>query len=168
MRVVRSSTLNRIVPGATSGPPAPVLWPRWVPTGPGRGILRMLPIPAAQIPPGWQSVRIRVPMKIAGCLEAECDFLEHGWTEVVTGETSHPYAGRLEPEEAGQIFGFGGTDQVRIPPAVIVHPAGTPCPRVHKIPAGLPPVYLINGRTVLWNEFEDAILGGWQRASSMS
>jgi hypothetical protein len=130
-------------------------------------MMRMLPLPAEAIPPGWQSVRVRVPMRIGSCAEAECDFLEQGWTEVVTGETSHPYAGQLEPEQAGAIFGFGGEGAVRIPPQVIRHAPGTPCPRLHKIPAGLPPVYLVNGRTVLWNEFEDALLGGWQRASSM-
>ena len=162
MAVIRSSTLNRILPGRTAGPPPVVLWPRWV-----GGRLRMLPIPAEAIPPGWQSVRVRLPMRIGTCEEADCDFLANGWSEVIVGDVSESYAGRLDPEEAGQIFGFGGQGATRIPPTVIHRDPGTPCPRVHKIPAGLPPVYFVDGRTVLWNEFEDSLLGGWQRAGQM-
>lgn len=165
--VVRSSTLNRIVPGRQAAPPAPVLWPRWVQTAPGRGRVVMQAIPADRIPPGWQSVRIRVPMRLGTCEEAECDFLEQGWTEVLAGGSSHPYAGHLSPEQAGELFGFTGEGPVRVPPTVIHHEPGTPCPRLHKVEAGLPPVYLVNGRTVLWNEFEDSLLGGWEAASKL-
>jgi len=128
--------------------------------------MRMLPLPADAIPPGWQSVRVRVRHRLATCEETDCPFFLRGWSEVVlpSGDRQPQEAG-LSRDAAADRFGLYGP--AAVPPTVVEHPPGTPCGRVHKRPADLPPVYLVNGRTVLWNEFEDSLLGGWQRAETI-
>jgi hypothetical protein len=133
-----------------------VLFPRYVP---GVGT-RMVRTPVAALPPGWQSVGVRVPMRMATCEEIRCPFLLRGWTEVLPGDGNRiPQSGDLRQEEAAERWGTGAT--------VIHHEPGTPCNRLHKMPSGLPPIYHVNGRPTLWNEFEDSIGGGLHRARQL-
>jgi len=156
----------RIRSAAPAAPTGPVLWPRWLQGADGRRHLKMVPIPPERIPPGWQGIRVTVRHRLATCEEADCIFWLGGWSEVITGDgRSQPAVGRLSVDEAAATYGFFGP--ASIPPQVIAHPPGTPCGRPHKVPADLPPVYQVNGRTVLWNEFEDSLAGGWQQAAEL-
>ena len=140
---------------------APILWPRYDPV---RRETRFVPTPPHLLPPGWQSTQVHVPMRLASCEETHCPMFLGGWTEVITVDGNRvPRAGNVTQDEAAATFGLYGPDEVA--PAVIQHPAGTPCPRIHKVPSGVPPLYTLNGRTVLWTEFEDALGGGLHRAS---
>lgn len=137
----------------------PVLWPRYVPDGRGGRIVRAVPIDPARIPAGWQSIQIHVPMRLATCEETGCPLFLNGWTEVITASGNvHPQEGALTPDEAAQLYGYFGAAST--PPTTIHHPAGMPCPEIHKVPSGVPPLYTVNGRPVLWNEFEDRLGGG--------
>lgn len=119
----------------------------------------MTSIPAERIPPGWQNVAIRVPMRLASCEETDCPMFLAGWTEIRSHDgNTIQRIGRVSVEEAAGIVGYYGP--LSLPPVVTHHAEGLPCGRVHKLPSGLPPVYRVNGRTVLWNQFEDAIAGG--------
>lgn len=156
-RVLLSS--YRVRSAAPAGPAGPVLWPRYVVGPGGMRTLAMVPIPPERIPPGWQNVAIRVPMRLATCEEVECPMFLAGWTEIRghDGNTIQR-VGKLSVEEAAGITGYYGAQS--LPPMVAYHPEGLDCGRVHKVPSGLPPIYRVNGRTVLWTEFEDAIGGG--------
>lgn len=108
-----------------------------------------------RLPPGVQSLKARVPMRLASCQEVGCPALETGWSEVTTHDGNRVFAlGHLEPEEAGATYGFGPQDQ---PPAVTFKQPGTPCPRIHKVPSGLPPVYVVDGRAVTETEWKDRL-----------
>lgn len=158
-----AAALNRKVPGVEQ---PPLLWPRWVQTGPGRGKTVMVPIPWDRIPPGWQAVRASVPMRLATCEETDCSMFLGGWTEILTADGNRSTkAGLISEGEAVAQFGLYGPKE--IPPARIEHPAGTACPRIHKVPSGLPPIYQVDGRPVLWNEFEDALAGGIHQAQRL-
>ena len=134
-----------------------VLFPRFVD---GRTV--MVPIHPEQMPPGWQSVTARMAMAPASCDEVDCPNLAHGWTQVVLPDGRTDYLeGVVTQDEAIGRFGYFGPDSAV--PAVFPQPPGTPCPRVHKKPAGTPPLYMKNGRWVLFNEFEDALGGGVHR-----
>lgn len=136
--------------------PGTVLFPRYVP---GLGT-RMVRTPVAALPAGWQSVGVRVPMRLATCEETECPFFLNGWTEVLPGDGNRvPQAGQVTQDEAAATWGGRAT--------VIQHPPGTPCNRIHKQPSGLPPLYHVDGRPTLWNEFEDSIGGGAHRAQQL-
>lgn len=133
-----------------------VLFPRWVP---GIGT-RLVRTPVAQMPAGWQSIGIRVPMRLATCEEVRCPFLLRGWTEVLPGDGNRvPEAGEVRQEEAAAKWGAAAQ--------VIHHPPGTPCNRIHKRASGLPPIYHVNGRPTLWNEFEDSLGSGVHRAQQL-
>lgn len=141
--------------GATPGP-GEVLFPRYVP---GVGT-RMVRTPVAALPPGWQSVGIRVPMRLATCEETRCPFFLTGWTEVLPGDGNRvPQAGQVTRDEAAATWGGAST--------VIHHPPGVACGRIHKLPSGLPPLYHVNGRPTLWNEFEDSLGNGVHRANQL-
>ena len=132
--------------------PGEVLFPRYVP---GVGT-RMVRTPVEYLPPGWQSIGIRVPMRLATCEEANCIFLRNGWTEVLPGDGNRvPVAGDVSGDQAAATWGSASS--------VIHHPPGTPCQRIHKLPSGIPPLYHVNGRPTLWNEFEDSIGSGVHR-----
>lgn len=136
--------------------PGEVLFPRYVP---GLGT-RMVRTPVAALPPGWQSVGVRVPMRLATCEETRCPFFLNGWTEVFPGDgNSVPQAGEIRQDEAAVTWGA----QTQ----VVHHQPGTPCLRIHKKASGLPPLYHVNGRPTLWNEFEDSIGGGIHRAQQL-
>ena len=139
-----------------------VEWPRWI-----GGRLVMDRIPWDRIPAGWQSIRIRVPMRPASCEETDCPAFVGGWSEVIPGGSldSEMREGLITVDEAAAAFGLYGPGEV--PPTVIHHPAGTPCDRIHKVPSGIPPVYFVDGRTVLWNQFEDALGGGVHTAQQL-
>lgn len=179
--IIRSSQrLNRVI---TPGPSveqrkaqAPIRWPRYL-----GGKVRMVPIPPEQIPRGWQSVQIHVPMRLATCEEVECPFLANGWTEVLPADGSrHTRPGKVSRDEAAETFGRYGPRE--LVPNVIHHPPGTMCPgdaslqepgellstRTHKVPSGIPPLYTINGRVTQWTEFEDALGGGLERARTLA
>jgi hypothetical protein len=147
----------------------------------------MEPIAPNRIPPGWQSVQFHVPMRLASCEEIHCPMFLRGWTEVVRGARIGTRAGEMTVDEAAAVYGLEGP--LEIAPTVIHHPAGTPCPgdaanqppvalvnaheakldpRAHKVPSGVPPLYTINGRPVLWNEFEDSIGTGLEQARQLS
>jgi hypothetical protein len=128
----------------------------------------MVPISAEQIPAGWQSVNIRVPSRIATCEETDCPAFLGGWSEVTPGGTtgSEVREGHITADEAAATFGLYGPKALA--PSVVHHPAGTPCPRIHRTASGLPPIYIVDGRTVLWNEFEDAIAGGLETAHAIA
>ena len=129
--------------------PGEVLFPRYVP---GVGT-RMVRTPVAALPAGWQSVGVRVPMRLATCEEVNCPFLLNGWTEVLPGDGNRvPMAGQMSQDQAVETWGQRA--------GVLHHPAGTPCPRIHKLPSGIPPLYHVNGRPTLWNEFEASLGGG--------
>lgn len=133
---------------------APILWPRW---DASTNRMRMVPTPVERLPPGWQSSQVHVPMRLASCEETDCPMFLHGWTEVIPFKNAPiPQAGIVTQDQAVETWGTNNGN----PPAVIQHPAGTPCPRIHKVPSGVPPLYTINGRTVLWNEFEDSVGNG--------
>lgn len=138
-----------------------VLYPRYVP---GHGT-RMLPLRADQIPKGWQTVTARQSMRLATCEEAECPNQKRGWTRVVIADGNvEMMEGRVTPDEAAQRFGYFKGQ----PPAVFYQQPGTPCYSVHKLPIGIPPAYQVNGRWVLWNEFEDSIGGGVHRIQQIT
>lgn len=159
---------------------APVLWPRYVQGPNGRRVTRMVPIDPSQIPPGWQSVQFHVAMRLASCEEVDCPQFLNGWTEVMRGGvTIGTRTGDMTADEAVSTYGLEGPREVA--PTLVHHEPGTPCPgdranqppvalvnageakldpRAHKVPSGVPPLYTINGRPVLWNEFEDSIGGG--------
>lgn len=106
-------------------------------------------------PPGVQSLKARVPMRLATCKEVDCTALEAGWSEVLPYGGSPVFRlGRIDPDEAGSIFGIGPDGQ---PPRVVYHQPGTPCPRPHKVPSGLPPVYAVDGRLVTEQEWTDRL-----------
>jgi hypothetical protein len=170
--VIRSSTLVRTdraaiavarsVPGVEPErdyagrqvPPGVVLFPRFVQ---GLGT-RMVRTPVEALPMGWQSIGVRVPMRLATCEEVDCPFFLSGWTEVLPGDgTSHPETGEVLQDQAAATWGA----QTQ----VVQHPPGVPCGRIHKLPSGLPPLYHVNGRPTLWNEFEDSIGNGAHRAA---
>ena len=164
---LRPRSLTRIL---TPGPATeqmrariPVLWPRYLPGAGGVRRVVMEAIDPALIPVGWQSIQIHVPMRLATCEETDCPMFLRGWTEILPADgTRISRAGQVSGDEAALTFGLFGP--LEIPPAVIEHPPGTPCPRVHKRPAGIPPLYTVDGRTVLWTQFEDAIGGGLHQA----
>lgn len=154
-RILASS--YRVRSAAPAAPAAPVLWPRYVPSGPsGQRKLVMVPIQPDRIPAGWQNVAIRVPMRLASCEEVECPMYLAGWTEIRSHDgNAIQRVGKVSVEEAAGIVGYFGP--ASLPPMVEYHAEGLDCGRVHKVPSGLPPIYRVNGRTVLWTEFEDAI-----------
>lgn len=138
-----------------------VEFPRWI-----GGKVVMVPMSWDAIPAGWQSVNIRVPMRPASCAETDCPSYLGGWTEVVTQDgATHNREGMVSQDEAAATFGLYGP--LELPPSVIHHPPGTPCGQIHKVPSGLPPVYVVDGRVVLWSEFEDALGGGVHRAQQL-
>lgn len=140
----------------------PVLWPRYVP---GRGTV-MEAIDASRIPAGWQSVSFRVPMRLATCEETDCPLFLKGWTQVVMADgNTVGRPGAVSRDEAAQTFGYYGVS--KIPPEVVFQRPGTPCPEIHKVPNGMPPIFNVNGRTVLWTEFEDSVGGGLYRAQQL-
>lgn len=133
-----------------------VLFPRYIP---GVGT-RMIRTSVAALPPGWQAVGVSVPMRLATCEENNCPFFLNGWTEVLPGDGNRvPQAGIVSQERAASMWGGASS--------VIHHPPGTICGRVHKRPSGIPPLYHVNGRPTLWNEFEDSIGGGMHRAAQL-
>ena len=153
-RILASS--YRVRSQAPAGPAAPVMWPRYLPGPGGQRKLVLTPIPPERIPPGWQSVNVKVPMRLASCAEVECPMFAAGWTEIRDhGGNTIQRIGRVSVEEAAGIVGYFGPRS--LPPMVTYHADGLDCGRIHKLPSGLPPVYRVNGRTVLWNQFEDAI-----------
>lgn len=147
--------------------PGEVLYPRWVQTGPNSGRTVMLPTPISAIPRGWQSIHVRVPMRLASCAEVRCPYFEQGWNEMFRPHQpgSEAVAGDLTQDEAVARFGLLGPDELA--PQLVWRPPGTPCPRIHKVPAGLPPIYEVDGRPTLWNEFEDALGGGIHQAQTL-
>jgi hypothetical protein len=140
---------------APAGPRKKVPWPRFV-----DGRIEFHDIDTLRIPPGWQQLNCTVPMRRATCEETDCPLFLSGWTRIeVPGiDDILMTEGRIEPDQAAQIYGYFGP--ASIPPGCQYHEPGSPCLQVHKLPNGLPPVYNVDGRTVLWNEFEDAIGGG--------
>lgn len=134
--------------------PGEVLFPRYV-----QGVgTRMVRTPVDRLPAGWQSLGVSVPMRMATCEEVRCPFLLNGWTEMLPGDgNAIPIAGEVRADQAQATWGEATT--------VRHHPPGTPCQRLHKLPNGLPPIYTVNGRPTLWNEFEDAIGGGLHQAA---
>lgn len=141
---------------------APVTYPR---VSPG-GRMQMVTIPAERIPPGWQTVQWTVEMRLATCEETDCPNFLRGWTEVLLpGGEALTKEGQVSADEAAQTVGYYGPHS--LPPAVIHHPAGTPCPEVHKVPKGTPPMFRVNGRMVGFTEFEDALGGGLHRAEQI-
>lgn len=144
----------------------PVLWPRYLPGPGGQRVVRMVPIHPAQIPAGWQNVAIRVPQRLATCEEVDCPFFLGGWNEVITADGgNHPMRGDMTQDEAADKFGLYGPREIA--PVLRFNPPGTPCPRIHKLPSGLPPVYSVDGRTVLWDEFEDRLGSGVERMAEI-
>jgi hypothetical protein len=142
----------------------PVLWPRYDPVA---KTTRLVPIRPDRIPMGWQSVQFHVPMRLATCEETDCPFFLGGWTEVLVADgNQQTRPGAVSQEQAAAEFGLFGPREIA--PNVIHHPAGTPCPRIHKVPSGVPPLYTVNGRPVLWNEFEDSLGNGIHQAASIT
>lgn len=178
MRRIVVGTLTRLPSPAQRA--EPVMWPRYVPDGRGGRKLAMTAIDPRSIPPGWQAISVRVPMRLASCEEVECPFYLNGWTEVLPADgTRHTRPGKVTADQAANTFGRYGPRE--LVPNVIHHPPGTTCPgdaadqddgqlsaRAHKVPSGLPPVYSVDGRIVLWNQFEDAIGGGLHRAKQLA
>lgn len=162
----RSQALNLIrTPGPALEQRAaqiPVVWPRYAP---GVGT-KMVAIPPERIPAGWQSVQIHVPMRLASCEEVDCPFFLGGWNRVTTGDGRRMEVGRLSQDEADARYGLYGPREIA--PTLEWQEPGTPCERIHKVPSGIPPLYTVNGRTVLWSEFEDAIGGGLEHASRLA
>ena len=155
---VQADTPGLEPPVGYNGSPRPgeVLFPRYVP---GVGT-RMVRTRVEHLPSGWQSVGIRVPMRLATCEETDCIFYLHGWTEVMPGDGNRvPRPGAVSQDEAAATWGSAAS--------VVHHPPGTPCQRIHKVPSGIPPLYHVNGRPTLWNEFEDSIGGGLHRAKQL-
>ena len=140
---------------------APIYWPRFI-----GGRTRMVPTRPEQIPPGWDAIQAHVPAVLVTCEQMRCPQFLNGWTEIVTpdGEPATYKAGILDRDEAAQITGYYGA--ASIPPQVIHHPPGTPCPDIHKqADHRIPPLYTLTGRAVLWNQFEDAVSGGLYQAA---
>lgn len=138
----------------------PVMWPRHI-----NGRTVMAPISPAQIPPGWQSIQVHVPQRMATCEETDCPQFLNGWSEIrPQGGGAVSKQGLIGADEAAQVWGT----RSGIGPQVIHHPPGTPCQRIHKVPSGIPPLYTVNGRPTLWNEFEDALGGGANRMAQIS
>lgn len=148
----RSQTLNRVVapPDRRQRPAVP--WP----TGDARWRL----IPPEAIPRGLQSLQALVPMRLATCAEVDCPRYLRGSTEVRSSGRVHYFVGHLSAEE---IVGTGkiGMDGGRLP-VVAHHPPGTAavCDVIHKVPSGQPPIYVVDGRPVVENEFVDRLGGG--------
>lgn len=138
-----------------------VLYPRHIP---GYGT-RMLPLHRDQMPRNWQTVTARQPMRLATCEEVRCPNFRHGWTRVVTPDgNSTSMEGAFSQDQANAMFG----STRGVTSAVFPQPPGTPCYLVHKIPTGIPPLYQVNGRWTLWNEFEDALGGGVHQMAKIS
>lgn len=132
----------------------PILWPRYV-----NGRVQVMPIHPDQIPKGWQSVQVHVPMRLATCEETDCPTLATGWTRVTMGDGNVDHQpGHISRDQAAAIYGYHGA--ASNPPAVEHMSAGQSCPTLHKLPSGVPPLYTVNGKPTLWNEFEDALGGG--------
>lgn len=185
-RILASSF--RVRSAAPPPPSGPVYWPRYLPGPNGTRRTVMMRIPPEQIPAGWQSVRITVPMRLASCEEVDCPFFLRGWSEVVVPDGSrHTANAEMTADKAAATFGLYGPQELA--PVVIHHEAGTPCPgdaskqppialvnageallseRAHRLPTGVPPLYSVNGRTVMWNEFEDCLAGGLHRAAEIA
>lgn len=170
MRLTSSQVLgNGPLVMARSGPgPAaeqraaqiPVMWPRYV-----NGRTVMAAIHPAQIPKGWQSIQVHVPMRMASCEEVACPQFLRGWTEIRPGGGGIvSKAGVVTADEAAGTWGIHRGQ----PPVVIQHRAGSPCERIHKLPSGIPPLYTVNGRPTLWTEFEDALGGGAHRMQQIA
>lgn len=124
----------------------------------------MVPIHPSRIPAGWQSVQVHVPGRPATCAEVRCPQFLRGWTEILpAGGGIVTQAGIVKLEEAVAVWG----ETAGKGPTVIEHPPGTTCGRVHKIASGIPPLYTVNGRPTLWNEFEDALGGGVHRMQTI-
>lgn len=143
---------------------APVMWPRYIP---GVGT-RLVPINPQAIPAGWSSVGAHVPSRPVTCEQIDCPCYLRGWTEILRpdGEPATYKAGRMDPDEAAQITGYFGA--ASIPPQVIHHPPGTDCPEIHKqADHRIPPLYSVNGKPVLWNQWEDSLGGGLYRAQQL-
>ena len=140
---------------------APIYWPLYV-----GGRTRMVPIRPEQIPPGWDSIQAHVPSVPVTCEQIRCPSFLGGWTEIVApdGTPALEREGILSRDEAAQITGYYGA--ASIPPLVIHHPPGTPCPAIHKqADHRIPPLMTVNGRTVLFNEFQDRLAGGLYQAA---
>lgn len=140
----------------------PIVWPRHV-----GGRTQMVRIDPSRIPAGWSAIQAHVPSRLTTCNERTCRFFVTGWTEIVPPDGSDvtEKAGILDRDQAAQITGYypGNT-----PPMVIHHPPGEQCGRVHRTASpGIPPLYMVDGRPVLWNEFEDALGGGVQRTQQL-
>lgn len=135
----------------------PLYWPRYDPRS---GQTRMQGIRPDQVPAHWQSVQFHIPGTLVTCAEIDCPMFLRGWTEIVPPDGSKvtPKAGVLSVDEAAQITGYFGA--AGLPPKVVNHPPGTPCPRIHKQAGRIPAMATVNGRPVLWNELEDALGGG--------
>lgn len=138
---------------------APILWPRHI-----NGRTQMVPINPGRIPLGWQAIQAHVPSRLATCEETNCPMFLRGWTEMLPadGGPPEPRVGQLDSDQAAAITGYYGP--LALAPKVIHHPPGTPCPRIHRTAlVDIPPLYTVDGRTVLWTEFEDALGGGIHR-----
>lgn len=143
---------------------APIFWPRYIP---GRGT-KMVRIDPRHIPPGWTAIGAHVPSRPATCDEIRCPMYLGGWTEIVPpdGSETVPKAGLLSRDEAAQFTGYFGA--ASLPPEVIHHEPGTACPVIHKIvDPRIPPLFTVDGRPVLWNQFEDTVGGGLYRAARL-
>lgn len=175
--LIRSSSITRTdraaiavvkdIPADIEVPNPPLLWPRWVQTGPNTGRTVFERIPPSRIPAGWQSIRFTMAHRRATCEEVDCPMFLKGWTEVLVADGNRlPKAGQVTREEAAAEFGLYGPKELA--PQTIHHPPGTECPRVHKTAVrDIPPLYTVNGRPTLWNEFEDALAGGVHRAQQL-
>lgn len=64
------------------------------------------------VPPGWNDIRARIPMRPITCKEAGCDAYER---------------------------------------------TGRPCGVLHKAWNGQPPIFMVNGRPVVYDEFEQTV-----------
>lgn len=164
----------------------PLLWPRWIRTGPNTGRTVFEAIHPSRIPAGWQSIRFTVAQRLATCEEVDCPMYLGGWTEVVVGDGNRvPEAGEITVAAAIGRYGLYGPHELA--PQTVHHPPGTICPgdrslqptpaerargatlnpRAHRKAVDIPPLYTVNGRPTLWNEFEDALGGGIHRAQQL-
>lgn len=88
------------------------------------------------LPPGFQGMGVRIMRRLATCEEADCQFIQHGWTQAPGG----PFLGD-QTEQWGGVY----------------HPAGVPCPVAHKVPADVPPIFLRNGSPIAVGEFTERL-----------
>lgn len=142
---------------------APILWPRHV-----NGRTQMTRIHPSRIPAGWSAIQVHVPSTLTTCGPRTCRYFETGWTEIIPpdGSAVTQKAGVLDRDQAAQITGYFPGN---LPPQVIHHPPGQPCGRVHRTAQeAIPPLYTVDGRTVLWSEFEDAVAGGVHRIGQLA